>query len=573
MFGDRNEARRRNFAVHRMRPARQRLDADNAVARGVDDRLIGGADLVVLDGFEQVAFEQFAARQIGVHGGVIDAGAVAAFVLGAIERHVGIAQNVGGIADTAVDDGDADRGADDDVVAADRIGRAERIDDAAGDSLQRVGIGFAGGDDGEFVAAEPRHQILAAHDAAQPLGDVENELVADVMAERVVDVLEVIEIDIEHGGRRAAGAHIGDDAFEPVAEIDAVGQAADRIVQREMTQLPLAGVDFLRGAAHMAKDEADKEGEARERDGDERHHALHDGGARLGRRPGETRNRAALRIEQVHHAIAAGLRRIVDRAQAGELQVRADAVEKAARQIFDRQHDRRFGIAFGELGVGADRHSADKGRLIPEALHQHRAAARHRRILALEHRDRVTWRAVQAAAQKIETRRKLRHEIVGAGVGRIERVAVDQVVVGVDNGLDVAVEVFFQPRPDVPVDPFGVVTVANLGGGDRGRGGALQEVQRTQAVVGCGLSDKLLLGIEGDFVGALRGGQNRDDDTDDGDGNDYADRHDQADARLIPPRLLTFPGDMRPRRRHHASTYRTKCWADTRKERLRMTCA
>lgn len=327
-----------------------------------------------------------------------------------------------------------------------------------------------------------------------------------------------------------------------------------------MTQLPLAGVDFLRGAAHMANDEADKEGKARERNGDERHHALHHGGARLGRRPGETGNRAALRIEQFHHAIAAGLRRIVDGAQTGELQVRADAVEKAARQIFNRQHDRRLGIAFGEFGIGADRHRADEGQLVPEALHQHRAAARHRRILALEHRDRVARRPVQSAAQKIEAWRKLRHEIVdvGVGVGRIERVAVDQMVVGVDNGLDVAVEVFFQPRPDVPVDPFGVVTVANLGGGDRGRGGALQEVQRTQPVVGRGLPDKLLLGIEGDLVGALRRGQHRDDDADDGDGNDYADRHDQADARLIPPRLLTFPGDMRTRRRHHASTHSDK---------------
>ena len=73
--------------------------------------------LVVLDRLEQIAFEQLAARQVGVHRRVVDAGAVAAFVLGAIERHVGVAQDVGGVADAAVDHGDADRGADDDVVA------------------------------------------------------------------------------------------------------------------------------------------------------------------------------------------------------------------------------------------------------------------------------------------------------------------------------------------------------------------------------------------------------------------------------------------------------------------------
>ena len=199
--------RRRNFAVDRMGPARQRLDADDGVAAGIDDRLVGGAQVVVLDRLEQIAFQQFAVGQVGVHRRVVDAGAVAALVLGAIERHVGVAQNVGGVAGAAVDHGDADRGADDDVVAADGVGRADRGDDAPGDGLQRIGIRRAGGDDGEFVAAEPRHQIVAAHDAAQPLRDVEDQLVADVMAERVVDVLEVVEVDVEHRrgrGRRRA---------------------------------------------------------------------------------------------------------------------------------------------------------------------------------------------------------------------------------------------------------------------------------------------------------------------------------------------------------------------------------
>ena len=57
-------------------------------------------------------------------------------------------------------------------------------------------------DDGEFVAAEPPDQILRPHQARQPRGDVADQFVADRMTERVVDVLEMIEIDIEDGGRR-----------------------------------------------------------------------------------------------------------------------------------------------------------------------------------------------------------------------------------------------------------------------------------------------------------------------------------------------------------------------------------
>ena len=241
MLGDRDELRRRDFADGRMVPARQRFDADDLFAAGIHDRLVGGGKPVVLDGVEQVAFEEFAVGQVRIHRRVVDAGAVAAFVLGAIERHVGVAQNVGGIAGAAVDHRNADTGADDDVVAADHVGRADRGNDAAGDRLQRIRIRGAMGDDGELVAAEAGHQIVAAHDVAQPLGDVEDELVADVMAERVVDVLEVIEVDVEHRRGRAAGAHFVDHGFEPLAEIDAVGQAADRIVQGEMAQLRFAG--------------------------------------------------------------------------------------------------------------------------------------------------------------------------------------------------------------------------------------------------------------------------------------------------------------------------------------------
>ena len=126
VLGDRNELRRRDLADGRMGPARQRLDADHVVAAGIDDRLIGGLEAVVLDRVQQVAFQELAVGQVGVHRRVIDAGAVAALVLGAVERHVGVAQDVGGIARAAVDHGDADRGADDDVVAVDRVGRAQR---------------------------------------------------------------------------------------------------------------------------------------------------------------------------------------------------------------------------------------------------------------------------------------------------------------------------------------------------------------------------------------------------------------------------------------------------------------
>ncbi len=167
-----------------------------------------------------------------------------------------MAHDVGGAADILMDDGDADRSTDDDILSVDPIGRAERRDDTAGDGLQHRMIGGGGRDHGEFVAAEPGDHVVGAQRPRQPLRDAADQLVADRMAERVVDVLEVIEIDVEDRGGRASAANLGDCRFQPLAKEDAVRQPAERVMQCEMAQSGLAGRDRRRGAAHVAENDA-----------------------------------------------------------------------------------------------------------------------------------------------------------------------------------------------------------------------------------------------------------------------------------------------------------------------------
>ena len=164
MFGDRNKARRRDFTLHRVNPARQRFHADQPLAAAIDDRLIDDVELAVFDRLAERAFEQFAVRQIGVHRRVVDAGAVSALVLGAIERHIGIAQDVGGVLGAAVDHGNADRRADIDAVSADDERRADRRENALGYRLQRITVRGAGHDDREFVAAQASDEVVVAYD-------------------------------------------------------------------------------------------------------------------------------------------------------------------------------------------------------------------------------------------------------------------------------------------------------------------------------------------------------------------------------------------------------------------------
>ena len=58
--------------------------------------------------------------------------------------------------------------------------------------------------DHELVAAEPADLDRVRREAGQPLGHAVDQAVADRMAERVVDALEIVEV--EHG-ERAACAH------------------------------------------------------------------------------------------------------------------------------------------------------------------------------------------------------------------------------------------------------------------------------------------------------------------------------------------------------------------------------
>ena len=55
-----------------------------------------------------------------------------------------------------------------------------------------------------------------------------------MVAERVVDVLEMIEVDVKYRRRRAAVAHLGNGALKALREIYAVGQSANRVVHCEM---------------------------------------------------------------------------------------------------------------------------------------------------------------------------------------------------------------------------------------------------------------------------------------------------------------------------------------------------
>ena len=95
------------------------------------------------------------------------------------------------------------------------------------------------GDDRELVAAEPGDGVAAAHDAAEALADTDEERVAGVVAVRVVDRLEAVEVE-EHDRER----DLTDDRerlVQLVLEQEPVAQPGQRIVERLVDEVVFGG--------------------------------------------------------------------------------------------------------------------------------------------------------------------------------------------------------------------------------------------------------------------------------------------------------------------------------------------
>ena len=118
--------------------------------------------------------------------------------LGAVQRQVGILQKLLGIVAIAGRHRDADAGADHDRMAVEQIGLADRLKQPP---RQQHGILRARQpalDDRELIGVEAGDDIVLAQRRAQALGDAAQQLVADAVAERIVDRLEIVEVEHQH---------------------------------------------------------------------------------------------------------------------------------------------------------------------------------------------------------------------------------------------------------------------------------------------------------------------------------------------------------------------------------------
>jgi hypothetical protein len=157
------------------------------------------------------------------------------------------------------------------AAEAERLG--ERGGDAAGDRDRGGLAGQVAGDEDELVAAEPRDGVGRAQDAPQARGDLDEQAVAALVPEAVVDRLEAVDVEVQDRDRAALALALGQRLLEAFDEERAVRQTGERVGQRLAQALGLDAVALDRGR----QDVGDAAQEARVAGG-ERARVLHPAG-------------------------------------------------------------------------------------------------------------------------------------------------------------------------------------------------------------------------------------------------------------------------------------------------------
>ena len=142
-----------------------------------------------------------------------------------------MAQQLGAVGAVDRVQADANRGRQAQRCAVQHDGRANRLAQQVGH-----GVGLArtlqGGQYGdEFVAAQARHQILGPNGGAQAPRHLAQQLVAGLVAQRIIDRLEMVEVDEQHGHLGVRALRLLHRGLQLLHQVVPVRQLRERVVQ------------------------------------------------------------------------------------------------------------------------------------------------------------------------------------------------------------------------------------------------------------------------------------------------------------------------------------------------------
>ncbi len=226
-----------------MLPANECLEPDDRPVGDLHGGLVVHDQLVAVERAAQVGLELEAIERGVVERRLVPAHARLAVLLREVHRHVGVADQLVGSVAGPVQRHTRARG-DHEALACELERQREAVDDARGVLGDLVDRGLVLQQDRELVAAEPSHGVAGSYRAEQALTDRGQQLVADRVAEAVVDGLEAVEVEDDHADRAAVAGLPGKSVLEPVGEQRPVGELGQRVMERAVPKLALETVAF-----------------------------------------------------------------------------------------------------------------------------------------------------------------------------------------------------------------------------------------------------------------------------------------------------------------------------------------
>ena len=145
-----------------------------------------------------------------------------------VHRRVRVAQHVLGALVARARQRDADADAGEHLVPAHLDGRGQLLVDPLGDAGGvRLAVDVVE-QHGELVAAQARQRVAGPQAALQPARGADQQLVAGLVSEAVVDRLEPIEVEVEHREQRIAQRAPGRDETGAAADRGTARGSGDR---------------------------------------------------------------------------------------------------------------------------------------------------------------------------------------------------------------------------------------------------------------------------------------------------------------------------------------------------------
>ena len=218
------------YAPARMLPAQQRLETRELAGAERHLGLIVGNNAVGCECLPRHFQHGRHELEFRAHFRLEHHQAAAALRLGAVERHVRIALEAGGIPAMGRIDAGPDAGAALQQAAAEIQRLSHAAEQRLGQGEHLPVAGQAGHDEGELIPSQPRHRIALPPDRGQPLDESAQQEISSLVAQRVVGLFQLVEIEQQQADLRLLLLGLRYGLVQALDEQAAVGKAGEGIM-------------------------------------------------------------------------------------------------------------------------------------------------------------------------------------------------------------------------------------------------------------------------------------------------------------------------------------------------------